>query len=160
MNMFKKYWWIVAVVVIAVIYVIYRGTQGVVSYGTVPTESALPVVQSSSSPSNSNNIYTVRTDPTKGNYLADFQGMTLYTYDKDTPGVSNCTGACLAAWPVYSSGATAETQLPENVTVITDANGTMQFAWKGMPLYYYAKDQNPGDILGDGVGGIWHLVKP
>jgi len=29
-----------------------------------------------------------------GNVLADANGMTLYTFDKDTPGKSNCNGKC------------------------------------------------------------------
>lgn len=110
--------------------------------------------------SGANNIYTTRTDPTKGAYLADFSGMTLYTYDKDTAGVSNCYAGCVTAWPPYTSGATAQSTLPSNITVITRTGGTSQFAWMNKPLYYYATDQKPGDITGDGVGGVWHLVKP
>lgn len=108
----------------------------------------------------SDNIYKTSTDSKKGSYLTDFQGMTLYTYDKDTKGMSNCTGACATNWPPYTSGATAEAQLPENITVITRADGTKQFAWKGMPLYYFGGDKKAGDLNGDGVGGFWHIVKP
>jgi len=108
----------------------------------------------------SGNIYLTKTDATKGNYMTDFAGMTLYTYDKDTKGVSNCSGGCLAAWPAYTSGATAQSTLPANITVITRSDGSKQFAWKGMPLYYYAKDKVAGDITGDGVGGVWHIIKP
>ncbi len=118
------------------------------------TNSAM---QSATAPSN--NIYQTKTDATKGKYMTDFQGMTLYTYDKDTAGVSNCYNGCAKAWPVYTSGATAEKMLPENITVITRKDGTKQFAWKGMPLYYYVQDTKAGDITGDGVGGVWHIVK-
>jgi predicted lipoprotein with Yx(FWY)xxD motif len=31
--------------------------------------------------------------------LADARGMTLYTYDKDEPGKSNCNGLCAHFWP-------------------------------------------------------------
>lgn len=108
----------------------------------------------------SDNIYKTNTDPVKGAYLTDFQGMTLYTFDKDTTGVSNCSGGCATAWPPYSSGATAQASFPTNIAVITRADGTKQFTWKGMPLYYYATDVKAGDITGDGIGGVWHLVKP
>ena len=92
--------------------------------------------------------------------MADFNGMTLYTYDKDTAGVSNCTGGCLKAWPAYTSGATAQGSFPDGITVITRSDdGSKQFAWKGMPLYYYATDVKAGDITGDGVGNVWHIVK-
>jgi predicted lipoprotein with Yx(FWY)xxD motif len=86
--------------------------------------------------------------------------MTLYTFDKDTAGVSNCTGTCSTIWPPYTSGATAQGQFPTNITVITRADGSKQFAYKGMPLYYNQKEVKPGDIMGDGIGGVWHLVKP
>jgi predicted lipoprotein with Yx(FWY)xxD motif len=95
---------------------------------------------------------------TKGAYLADPSGRTLYTYDKDTSGVSNCTGACLAAWPAYSASG-AQTGLPAGISVITRSDGSMQYAYNGKPLYYYAQDSGPNVINGDGVGGVWHIVK-
>ncbi len=116
-----------------------------------------PVIPTSSA--SANNIYMTKTDAAKGTYLTDFQGMTLYTYDKDTIGVSNCTGGCAKAWLPYTSGAVAQGTFPANITVITRTDGTRQFAWKGMPLYYYATDTKVGDITGDGVGGVWHIVK-
>jgi len=36
----------------------------------------------------------------------------------------------------------------------------MQVTYNGIPLYYYSKDTKPGDTTGEGVGGIWHVVKP
>jgi len=129
--------------------------------------SPTPQMQTQSKTSNSsssvmapsNNIYMTK-DSSKGKYLTDFQGMTLYTYDKDTKNVSNCSGQCAKIWPIYTSGATAEKMLPTNITVITRSDGSKQFAWKGMPLYYYAQDKKAGDMSGDGIGGVWHIVKP
>lgn len=168
MVFLKKNWFLVVIVILAVLVLGYLGRHRIKAFlGMTPAATTAPVSQTSnesvpptSAAVPSNNIYTTRTDPAKGDYLADFQGMTLYTYDKDTSGVSNCSGACLAAWPAYSSGATAQGQFPANITVITRSDGSMQFAWKGMPLYYFAKDKAPGDVTGDGVGGVWHLVKP
>lgn len=135
-----------------------NSTSGQQQY-TQPT-NASPTSDSTSNNATSSNIYLTKTDPTKGTYIADFAGMTLYTYDKDTKGVSNCYSACATAWPPYSSGAVAQGQFPTDISVITRTDGSKQFAWKGMPLYYYAKDTKAGDITGDGVGGVWHLVKP
>lgn len=120
--------------------------------------STTPVAQTTGNVP-SDNIYLTKTDPTKGAYLTDFAGMTLYTYDKDQAGVSNCTGACLKLWPVYTSGATAQKLFPTNISVIKRADGSDQFAWNGKPLYYYASDKQAGDLTGDGVGGVWHIVK-
>lgn len=93
------------------------------------------------------------------NYAVSSNGMTLYSFDEDTKGVSSCSGSCAANWPPYVSSAAAS-KMPTDVTLITRADGSMQFAYKGMPLYYYAGDKKAGDTNGDGVGGTWHLVKP
>jgi len=159
--MIKKYWWVIGIVVVVVLYFGYRATQGGMGYSsTLPTSTIMPSQTTSGVPAPSGNIYTTRTDPTKGSYIADFQGMSLYVSDNDSAGTSNCSGTCAATWRPYTSGATAESNLPANITVITRTDGSMQFAWMGKPLYYNVSDQNPGDTLGDGVGGIWHLVKP
>ena len=86
------------------------------------TPTAAPVTSVTAVPTSTasaSNIYTTRTDPAKGAYLADFQGMTLYTFDKDTNGVSNCNNGCAKVWPPYTSGATAQSTFPANITVIT-----------------------------------------
>jgi predicted lipoprotein with Yx(FWY)xxD motif len=37
----------------------------------------------------------------------------------------------------------------------------MQWAYKGKPLYTFAKDTKPGDTTGDGfLNGAWHIAKP
>ena len=105
------------------------------------------------------NIYLVGSDAAKGSYITDFQKATLYTFDKDQPGISNCADACAKAWPPYTSGATAQKTFPRDISVITRADGSAQFAYKGQPLYYYSGDKNPGDVNGDGVEGTWHIVK-
>jgi predicted lipoprotein with Yx(FWY)xxD motif len=92
--------------------------------------------------------------------LTDAKGMTLYTYDKDTNNTSNCTGGCLKAWsPFLVSAGAATTSLPANLGTFKRTDGSMQYTWKGMPLYYFASDTKPGDVTGDGVGGVWHVVK-
>ena len=40
-------------------------------------------------------------------------------------------------------------------------DGAMQWAYKGKPLYTWAKDTKPGDITGDGfLNGVWHIAQP
>jgi predicted lipoprotein with Yx(FWY)xxD motif len=39
-------------------------------------------------------------------------------------------------------------------------SGKSQWAYKGKPLYFWVKDQKPGDKTGDGVNGVWHAAKP
>jgi len=96
-------------------------------------------------------------DSSKGKVLTDAKGMTLYTYDKDTAGMSNCTGDCAEYWPPVMADAMAKPT--GDLTVIKRPDGTMQWADKGMPLYTFAKDKNPGDMMGDNMKGVWHVVK-
>jgi len=39
-------------------------------------------------------------------------------------------------------------------------DGKKQTTYKGMPLYYFAGDKNPGDTAGQGMGGNWYVVNP
>jgi len=84
--------------------------------------------------------------------------MSLYTYAKDLAGQSNCYGACLDDWtPAILD---ADTKLGNNYTLIRRTDGSMQAAFRGLPLYLYSKDRKPGDIKGDGVDGMWSLARP
>lgn len=123
-------------------------------YSTPQTQTASTVP-----PATTGEIIITKTDATKGAYLAGPNGMTLYVFDKDTVGVSNCSGSCATLWPPYVTTAAPAT-LPANVTTLTRTDGSVQFAYKGLPIYYYTPDKQPGDVTGDGVGGVWHLIKP
>jgi len=94
--------------------------------------------------------------------FVDSKGMTLYTYDRDTTAdKSSCNDRCATAWPPLVAGADAMKM--GSWSVVTRDDGTKQWAYKGKPLYTYAKDTAPGDAKGDGVGPqgthIWHVAK-
>ncbi|MFG5383233.1 hypothetical protein [Yoonia sp. R2-816] len=89
--------------------------------------------------------------------LTAANGMTLYTFDKDTTGVSNCDDNCAVNWPPYLPTA-GEPASEDGLTVITRADGTQQWAKDGAPLYFWVGDTAPGDTNGDGVGGVWHIA--
>ena len=97
-------------------------------------------------------------DTDKGKALVDAQGMTLYTFDKDSSGKSNCYDKCAANWPPLMAPAGAKAMGDWSVVQRTD--GGAQWAYKGMPLYGWVKDTKPGETTGDGVGGAWHIAKP
>ncbi|HEV7717647.1 MAG TPA: hypothetical protein VGO70_01590 [Arsenicitalea sp.] len=88
--------------------------------------------------------------------LTDAKGMTLYTYDKDEKGVSNCYDKCAAAWPPAMADASAKGDT--EFSVIDRKDGMKQWAFNGMPLYLWVKDKKPGDVTGDGVGKVWHTA--
>jgi predicted lipoprotein with Yx(FWY)xxD motif len=95
----------------------------------------------------------------KGPALVDHKKMTLYTYDKDAQGKSNCNGQCAANWPPLAAGSDAKAT--GKWSVITRDDGSKQWAYDGKPLYTFKKDNKPGDAVGDGVGGgTWHIAKP
>jgi predicted lipoprotein with Yx(FWY)xxD motif len=95
-----------------------------------------------------------------GGGLVDYaKKMTLYTFDKD-PGDSTksvCTGPCAANWPPFVAGA-ADKDVAGFTKVKRD-DGTLQWAYKGKPLYFWVKDQKPGDKTGDGFNNVWRVAK-
>ncbi|HEY4202355.1 MAG TPA: hypothetical protein VGM83_17520 [Devosiaceae bacterium] len=88
--------------------------------------------------------------------LTNAKGMTLYTYDKDAAGVSNCYDKCAANWPPAAADASAKAE--GDFTIVDRTDGTKIWAYKGKPLYTWVKDAKPGDTTGDGVGGSWHTA--
>ena len=90
------------------------------------------------------------------NVLTDAKGMTLYTYDKDTAGVSNCYDKCATAWPPAFADAAAKAD--GDFSLVKRTDGKMMWAYKGMPLYLWIKDTKPGDTTGDMVGNVWHTA--
>jgi predicted lipoprotein with Yx(FWY)xxD motif len=97
-------------------------------------------------------------DTAKGKALVDAKGMTLYTFDRDTAGKSNCSGACLTNWPAFEAPADAKPSA--EWTVIERADGKRQWAHQGKALYHWKDDRKPGDVSGDGVNNVWHIARP
>ena len=90
-------------------------------------------------------------------YIMYQNHMSLYTFENDEIGESNCYGACAKTWP--PALLPAGTPLGENYSLIQRSDGTMQAAFKGQPLYLYIKDRKIGDTKGDGVGNVWFLAR-
>lgn len=95
-------------------------------------------------------------DSSMGKIYTDAKGMTLYTFDKDEPGKSNCYDQCAVNWPPFlaEAGAMAE----EEWTIVDRTDGTKQWAYEGKPLYLYIEDKKAGDVTGEGKGGVWHVA--
>ncbi len=97
-----------------------------------------------------------------GSYLTDAKGMTLYTFKKDTPGMSACSGDCVAKWPLYfreKVGVTGNLKAEDFATIARE-DGKKQTTYKGFPLYYFAADKAPGDTNGQGVKEVWMVATP
>jgi predicted lipoprotein with Yx(FWY)xxD motif len=92
--------------------------------------------------------------------LTSSYGKTVYTFDKDQmgSGKSECVATCADNWPpVYVESGI---KVSGDFSVITRNDGQKQLAYKGKPLYFFAKDKNPGDKTGDGVNNVWRVVTP
>ncbi|HEV2514561.1 MAG TPA: hypothetical protein VGV07_04890 [Devosia sp.] len=88
--------------------------------------------------------------------LVGANDMTLYTFDKDAVGVTNCYDKCAENWPPLIADAGAA---PEgDFTLVDRTDGSKMWAYKGWPLYFWVKDEKPGDTTGDMVGEVWHTA--
>jgi predicted lipoprotein with Yx(FWY)xxD motif len=107
--------------------------------------------------------YGTRADsPTmvSGGMVTGSNGMTLYTFDKDVAGSgkSMCSGPCAANWPPLF--AMDSDMASGDYSIVTRDDMKKQWAFKGKPLYFWIKDQKPGDKTGDGFKDVWHVAKP
>jgi predicted lipoprotein with Yx(FWY)xxD motif len=100
----------------------------------------------------------ISADTSKGKALVDINGMTLYVFDRDHAGKSNCNAQCAANWiPLIAD---TDANASGTFSFITRDDGRKQWAYKGKPLYTSIKDKNPGDATGDGVNNAWHVASP
>ncbi len=86
----------------------------------------------------------------------------MQLFKKDSPGKSACAGPCVEKWSLYFREMVA---VPEGLNAgdfgtITREDGKQQTTYKGSPLYYYAGDKAPGDVLGQELGNVWFVVNP
>jgi predicted lipoprotein with Yx(FWY)xxD motif len=105
----------------------------------------------------------VRTGQTPlGEVLTTADGRTLYGLTDDADGVPTCDGQCAEDWPPLLVDGD---ELPDGLDpavfgVAQRLDGTWQLTAGGSPLYTYANDDEPGDVNGQGSGGVWFAAKP
>ncbi len=94
----------------------------------------------------------------RNSIMVDLQGRGIYTYDLDSdPGRSSCDEMCRILWPPIIAKADAK---PVGRFSLADRNdGRKQWAWDGKPLYRWISDRRRGEANGDGVAGVWTLVR-
>jgi len=94
--------------------------------------------------------------------LVDAQGMTLYHLTAEAGGKFICTSSsCVAIWrPLTASAGATPTGTVGSIGVVKRPDGTMQVAYKGMPLYTFAQDKAPGEANGQGIKdvGTWTAI--
>jgi predicted lipoprotein with Yx(FWY)xxD motif len=92
-------------------------------------------------------------------------GKSLYHYSPEKKNTVKCTGACSTEWlpllvtagakPVAGTGVVAA-----KLGTVKRPDGKLQVTYAGLPLYMYAGDTKAGDVNGQGLGGLWHLIAP
>ena len=98
--------------------------------------------------------------------LVDGAGMTLYlfTNDEHNGNASTCNSeGCVGAWPPLLTVGDAEAGSGVDGDVLGSferEDGSTQVSYHGWPLYNFGADTAPGDVGGQGRGGIWWVVSP
>ena len=128
------------------------------------TPSTVASLSTSTSAAASGGSSTVQTASTKlGTVLVDAQGRTLYHLAPETTSHIVCTGGCTSTWPPLLVEGTAKPSAGAGVTakltVVMRPDGKDQVAADGLLLYTYSGDHAAGDTNGEGVAGVWHVVK-
>ena len=127
----------------------------------VPASPTSPIQVSPSGPARIDAAST-----SLGTVLVGVEGRTVYLFTKDKGGVSTCTKACAAAWPPVLTAGTPQAGTgtrADHLGTIRREDGSTQVTYNKHPLYYYAKDQKAGDVLGQDLhdfGGEWYAVTP
>lgn len=94
-----------------------------------------------------------------GDVLADASGKVLYLFVPDAQGESTCYDQCAANWPAFGEIDAVGSGLDASLLgTTTRTDGTVQATYNGWPLYYYAGDANPGDMLGQSLNDVWWVV--
>jgi predicted lipoprotein with Yx(FWY)xxD motif len=98
-----------------------------------------------------------------GSVLTGPNGRTLYYLTTESSRSIQCTGACSSTWPplVVAGGSslTRGTDVTGTLSTVTRPDGTTQVTYNGHPVYYYSGDAMTGQANGQGVRGVWFVVK-
>jgi predicted lipoprotein with Yx(FWY)xxD motif len=95
--------------------------------------------------------------------LVNPAGKTLYLYVPDGSSTTSTVPAAIKAnWPPTTApagtiGVGAGVSLAK-VAVHKQSDGVRQVAYNGHLLYTFIGDTKPGDVTGQGLGGVWYAV--
>ena len=133
---------------------------------TAPDTGTEPTTPGATPEATAEGEYALATaESSLGTIVVDGAGMTVYVFDNDTAnsGTSTCEGECLVQWPAVvtdSDNPTVEGVMGTVGTITRTDDGAKQITLNGLPLYYWVEDTAPGDVSGQGVGGVWWVVGP
>ena len=100
-----------------------------------------------------------------GAILVSAGGRALYHTAAEKKHVVKCTGGCAARWvplviargvrPISGPGVIASM-----LGTVKRPDGRLQVTYDGFPLYLFSGDTRPGEVNGQGAGGVWHAIAP
>src|SRR5438552_2412245 len=96
-----------------------------------------------------------------GKILFDGRGRVLYLFARDPRGRSSCYGACAKAWPPFLTNGVPKSLAGVNPKLLGTAKrtgGSLQVTYAKHPLYYFSKDNKPGQLTCQNVAnvrGLW-----
>ena len=125
------------------------GTSARRGGGDTPAERE-PIGPPPNVPPGFNVLTTVR-----GRMVVNEKRYSVYTYDKDGPNMSNCTGPCANTWQPVLAPASAQPQ--GEWAVIERSPGVRQWTFRKKPIYTFTEDQSPASQGGSDMPG-WHNV--
>lgn len=111
---------------------------------------------------NENIMVMIRRDAQGAEYLTDAKRMALYTFVKDKPGMSTCTGKCAETWPPFfvpNKAIDASVVAGLGISGRPRPDLSLQFFWMGMPLYFYSGDKTAGQKTGEGIKDAWYTIE-
>lgn len=123
----------------------YEDTYGYATEETSPTPAPEPATIDAA-------------ETSLGLILVDGDGLTVYMLTSDTAEQSTCTGGCAQNWPpvlVVGEVIPGAGLDPALIGTLDRGEEVIQVTYAGWPLYRFAGDDAPGDVAGQGRGGVW-----
>jgi predicted lipoprotein with Yx(FWY)xxD motif len=118
-------------------------------------------------PSPGNPVLRVADHPEFGEILVSASGMTLYTFAHEGDDEYICEDACSENFPpLVVVGPPIVPPGLENWTRTIDRRpddfrpARIQVSYRGQPLYFWSRDERPGDTGGHGIAGLWEVARP
>jgi predicted lipoprotein with Yx(FWY)xxD motif len=126
------------------------------------TSSAASTQPAQTGGESSSAVVTTASNAKLGTILVDGQGMTLYHLSGETNGKFICTSsACVGVWhPLTASSSGAASGEVGSLGAVRRPDGTTQVTYKGLPLYTFTSDRQPGEAKGQGIKdvGTWSVL--
>lgn len=105
--------------------------------------------------------------PEFGEILVSASGMTLYTFAHEGDNEYVCEDACSENFPpLVVVGPPVVPPGLENLTSAINRRpddfrpARIQVTFRGQPLYFWSRDERPGDTGGHGIAGLWEVARP